>query len=345
MQLGKRQRTQRRRRGNALAALTVASVVLTGSPALSADRTDRNGNRDPSSRHPRAEAADGMPARFVAEVDGRIAVVSADTGRIERRLTDDRAGGSAEEPTVSPDGRTVWFSRGDGPCAAHLASIPVAGGAERKLRGSGEAGPEGLPLPRPGRAQLAYSRTGCDKPDEALVVGDLEGLEGHGQIGLAPLAWSRDGDHLLAVSSDGATVHLLDVNPAGTIVDDRELAPADGTSACRLQVVGFSPDDNNGYVAERRCGPSGEQGRRSLVLLDRGGDFRRAVVRLPRGQGFVDRPAFDSSGHSLLFSTAPSDAGGSAGTADDDVTLWLWRDGEVRRLARQSGYRHPSWLP
>ena len=115
----------------------------------------------------------------------------------------------------------------------------------------------------------------------------------------------------------------------------------------RAEEVVRNPKELLGLLtaAERRCGPSGDQARRGLVLLDRNGGFRSAVVRLPRGYDFVDRLAFDGTGHSLLFSTAPPQAGGSAGTAADDVTLWLWRDGEVRRLARQSRYRHPSWLP
>jgi hypothetical protein len=333
----------------AVAALAiVASGVVIGGPPASADRSrDRNRERASRPPHGTAEAANGMPARFVAQTGGRIAIVSADTGRVERLLTADQPSGGAEAPTVSPDGRTVWFSRVDGGCAAHLASVPVAGGDEEKVRGSGEAGPEGMPLPRPGRAQLAYSRSGCEHPGEALVVGDLRGVEGHGQVGLVPLAWSRDGDHLLAATADGAEVHLLTVNQGGAIVDDEDVAPADPTSECQLQVVGFSPDDNHGYVAVRRCGPAGGQPRRSLVLLDRNGALRGAVLRLPRGQDFVDRPALDATGHSLLYTTAPADAGrgSGAGPGGDQLALWLWRDGDSRLLARDGRYRHPSWLP
>lgn len=334
-----------RRRGRtvAVAALTIiGSIVLSGTPSGATGRSaGRSGSGDQggSSRRTRPDSgsADGLPARFVAGVDGRIAAVSAETGRVDRYLTAEHLGGGAEEPTVSPDGRTVWFSRGDGSCAAHIASVPTAGGSEKALPGSGEAGPEGTPLPRPGQAQLAWSRTDCQDSAEALVVGDLRGLQGHGQIGLVPLAWSRDGDQLLAVTSDGTEVHLIDVTPSGALDADRVLAPADRTADCRLQVVDFSPDDNGGYLAERRCGPSGEQGRRSLVLLDKDGGVRRAVLRLPRGEEFVDRAAFDRSGHALLYSTSAS--------AGEGISLWLWRDGDSRLLARQSRYRHPSWLP
>ena len=337
---GQRGPVTRRVASLAVAALTLcATVVATGGPAGSADRK-RDSERASGKRH--SEAADDMPARFVAEADGRVVVVSVENGRVKRRLTDRQPGGGAADPAVSPDGRTVWFSRGDGTCAAHLASVPVAGGPEQAVPGSGEAGPENQPLPRPGRAQLAFARTDCDEPGESLVVGDLRGLEGYGQTGLVPLAWSRDGDHLLAVTSDGVEVHLLGVNKAGAIVTDTELAPPDRSPDCRLEVVGFSPDDNDGYVAIRRCGRPGEGARRSLVLLDRSGGTRKVVLRLPRGVDFADRVAFDPTGRSVLYSTAPAEIEGGA---DPEITLWLRRDGQSRRVTRQSPYRNPSWLP
>ena len=338
-----------------VAVLTVVgSVAAIGGPAESAGRNrDRFRDRDRDRERQQAgrsydtrEAGNGQaPARFVAEFAGRIVVVSAETGRAERYLTDVKPGGGASYPAVSPDGRTVWFSRSEGACAAHLASAPVIGGKERKLPGSGEAGPETVPLPRPGRGQLAYARLDCDQPSAALIVGDLEGLEGHGQSGLVPLAWSRDGDRLLARTASGDETRLLDVNPAGAIVANRPFEPADTAADCRLAVLGFSPDDNNGYVAIRRCGPSDERGRRSLVLLDQGGNLRRTVLRLSRTQDFTDRPAFDRLGRSLLYATVPVNAEGATATDDRPVSLWLWRAGESRRLERQTRYRHPAWLP
>lgn len=334
---------QRGRLTRRVAPLAVAVLILVGAvgvtagPAGSADRK-RDRERAEGKRH--SEAAGDMPARFVAETDGRIVVVSVETGRVERHLTTQQSGGGAADPAVSPDGRTVWFSRGDGTCAAHLASVPVAGGKEQALPGSGEAGPENQPLPRPGRAQIAFARTDCDKPGEALVVGDVRGLEGYGQTGLIPLAWSRDGNRILAATDDSGEVRLLDINKAGAIVANRELAPADRSPDCRLEVVGFSPDNNDGYAAIRRCGGSGDNARRSLVLLDKNGGSRKVVLRLPRGLDFVDRIAFDPTGRSVLYSTAPSGIGESP-----EISLWLRRDGQSRRVTRQSAYRNPSWLP
>ncbi|HEV7536550.1 MAG TPA: hypothetical protein VGP90_13000, partial [Acidimicrobiia bacterium] len=156
--------------------VAVGLAVLAAAPAGSAERkayyphnpnndraSHRNPDADQSSRRQYGDPSTGgdLPAEFVAELDGRIVVVSAATGRVARRLTAEAPGGGASHPAVGPDGRTGWVSRGDGSCAAHLASVPAAGGPERSLPGSGEEGPESTPLPRPRHDQLAYTRASC----------------------------------------------------------------------------------------------------------------------------------------------------------------------------------------
>jgi hypothetical protein len=332
-------------------ALTVLALVASTAPARSATADGPSGRRrDPqrqSRRSYRTQPADaGSPARFVAEVDGQIVVVSAETGRIQRRLTAQQPGGGADSPAVTTDGRTVWFTRVDGTCDAHIASVPVAGTeAERKLAGSGEAGAELFPLPRPGHAQLAYARYHCNSAKVSLVVGDLRGVESHGQAGFIPVAWSRDGARLLAVTTKGDGLRLLDVNDAGAVVADHAVKPADPTPGCSLNVLGFSPDDNGGYVAVRRCGAEANgDSQPTLVLLDRNGTVRQTVIRLARGEDFGAVLAFDQSGHSLLFSTVPA-GGGANGDDQPEGTLWLSRDGNIRLLARQNPYRDAVWVP
>jgi len=328
-----------------IGAVTFVAVGLGAGaePAGSAERSrGRDSERSRRFRQPDDRAA--TPTRFVAEHGGRLVVVSAETGRIERVLTAPQPGGGAHEPAVTADGRAVWFSRGDGTCAAHLAQVPTAGGAEQRLPGSGEAGPEGNPLPRPGRPQVAYARTDCDDGGGTLVIGDLKGLEGYGQTDLVPLAWSRDGTHLLAAAADGDEAQLLEVSENGAIVSHRPLDLADTVAECADGAEVVAAYRAHGYLAVRRCG-MGESARRTLVLLSQEGKYRRTVVRLPRGEDFIDRPAFDPTGHSLLFSSAPAAFGDGSAANDPEISLWLWRDGETRVLARRSGYRHPSWLP
>jgi len=331
-------------------ALAALALVISTAPARSATAggpSGRSGDPPRQSRHSyRSEPDDaGMPARFVAELDGQILVVSAETGRVQRRLAAPQSGGGAENPAVTADGRTVWFTRVDGTCAAHIASVPVAGAAtERKLPGSGEAGAELFPLPRPDRPQVAFTRYHCNDGKVALIVGDVRGVESHGQRGFIPQAWSRDGAHLLAITARGDGLRLLDVNNAGAVVSDQAVNPADPSPGCSLNIVGFSPDDNGGYTALRRCRADGHGDTQpTLVLLDKTGAVRQTVLRLARGEDFGTVLAFDRSGHSLLFSTVP--AGGTAADRANPETLWVWRDGTIRLLARQSRYRDAAWVP
>jgi len=333
-----------------VAALAALALVLPTAPARSATAggpSGRSGDPPRQSRHSyRSEPHDaGTPARFVAELDGQILVVSAETGRVQRRLAAPQSSGGAESPAVTADGRTVWFTRVDGTCDAHIASVPVAGAAtERRLPGSGEAGAELFPLPRPDHPQLAFTRYHCNNGKVALIVSDVRGDESHGQLGFIPLAWSRDGAHLLAVTARGDGLRLLDVNDAGAVVSDQAVNPADPSPGCSLNVVGFSPDGNGGYAAVRRCGADGHGDTQpTFVLLDQKGGLRQTVLRLARGEDFGAVLAFDRSGHSLLYSTVP--AGGSAANQTGSETLWVWRDGNVRLLARQSRYRDAAWVP
>ncbi|HZQ79144.1 MAG TPA: hypothetical protein VFE55_17545 [Acidimicrobiia bacterium] len=329
-----------------MTALTALALFGPVAPARSAPAGRSRDPQRPSRHSYRSEPADaGMPARFVAELDGQLVVVSADTGRIQRRLTAEQPGGGAASPAITANGRTVWFTRGDGTCAAHIASVPAAGtSAERPLPGSGDDGPELFPLPRPGHAQLALTRYRCSDGTVTLVVGDLRGVESHGQTGLIPRAWSRDGAHLLAINAKSGGLRLLDVNNAGGVVSDQPVNPADPTPGCSLNVVGFSPDDNDGYVAVRHCGAGGNgDAQPTLVLLDRTGAVRQTVLRLARGEDFGAVVAFDQSGHSLLYSTVA--AGNSAAGQTGRETLWAWRDGTVWLLARQNPYHGAAWLP
>lgn len=310
--------------------------------------------------HGKGPAADD-PASFVAELDGRVVVGSAATGNVVRTLTGEQPGGGAGDPAVDADRQVVWFSRGDGSCATHLASVPVAGGPETPMPGSGEYGTDSEPLPRPGYDQIAFYRAPCH-PDPAgdpaatpggdpggggLVVSDAQGLEGHGQTGFIPVAWSGDGKRLLATPANRAGMAVLDVDDNGAVTNAADLTLADQNPDCSLSVVGFRPDAEPGYVAVRRCAAPGEDIRRALVVLDEAGAVRSRSLHLSSGQDFVE-VAFDRQGDSLLYSTVAVPVGAddpAAGDSEPEVTLWRRQSGTSRAVARQSRYRHVSWAP
>lgn len=115
----------------------------------------------------------GMPPTFFAETrDHRIAVVSSSTGEVERYLTDPQAGGGAGGFTLSPDGKTLFLSRGDGTCAGHVAKMDLVSGGEEPIPGNvppANAVDSGLSL-RPDGGAVAFSRYHCDTGVIDLVI-------------------------------------------------------------------------------------------------------------------------------------------------------------------------------
>lgn len=83
--------------------------------------------------------AAGFPAAFVgvswaATATAAVAAVySAADGHLIRKLTVPMPGGGLGIPRLSPDGRTVIFSRGQGSCAQTIDTVPFRGGREQVL--------------------------------------------------------------------------------------------------------------------------------------------------------------------------------------------------------------------
>jgi hypothetical protein len=85
-----------------------------------------------------AASAASFPADFIADSwavgsSDVVAVYSAANGRLIRKLTVPMPGGGPGAPQLSPDGRTVIFSRGQGTCAQTIDTVPFRGGREQVL--------------------------------------------------------------------------------------------------------------------------------------------------------------------------------------------------------------------
>lgn len=109
------------------------------------------------------------PRTFVGETvvaPTRLARYSARTGSLLKYLTAPEPGGGVGEPELSPDGRTILFTRDLGTCAETIDTVPARGGTERVLIpmiGSGIT----ATIPDPGASlsadgrYLLYSMTQC----------------------------------------------------------------------------------------------------------------------------------------------------------------------------------------
>jgi WD40-like Beta Propeller Repeat len=143
--------------------------------------------------------AAGFPADFIGvswattPVMAVVAVYSAADGHLIRTLTVPMPGGGPGDPRLSPDGRTVIFSRGQGSCAQTIDTVPFRGGREQVLipmTGTGNNGilPGDPSYSADGR-YLIYDTVPCDPSGHALLhirdLGTGRELTGAGFLGVA----------------------------------------------------------------------------------------------------------------------------------------------------------------
>jgi hypothetical protein len=170
---------------------------------------------------PTAPAAD-FPADFVAVgADGVVAVYSAADGALIRTLTVPMPGGGPGGPRLSPDGRTVIFSRGTGTCAQIIDTVPFRGGPEQTLipitgnplSGNNYSIPGDPSYSADGR-YLVYDTVPCGPSGHALVhIRDLatgRELTGAGLLGYAGSVFlDHDGEVVSAGPGFGLEVLRL----------------------------------------------------------------------------------------------------------------------------------------
>lgn len=150
--------------------------------------------------------AAGFPADFIGvswattPVMAVEAVYSATDGHLIRKLTVPMPGGGLGDPRLSPDGRTVIFSRGQGTCAQTIDTVPFRGGREQVLvpmtgTGNNAINPGDPSYSADGR-YLIYDTVPCNPSGHVLLhIRDLSTgreLTGAGFLGVADSVF---GDH------------------------------------------------------------------------------------------------------------------------------------------------------
>jgi hypothetical protein len=162
-------------RARAAGAMLAAGLFLMatgcGSPAATASPA--------APAAPAGAAAAGFPAEFIgvswatSPVSAVVAVYSATGGHLIRKLTVPMPGGGMGDPRLSPDGRTVIFSRGQGSCAQTIDTVPFRGGREQVLipmTGSGNnAVNPGDPSYSGDGRYLSYDTVPCNPAEHTLV--------------------------------------------------------------------------------------------------------------------------------------------------------------------------------
>jgi len=160
--------------------------------------------------------AAGFPADFagVSPDFGTVAVYSATDGHLIRTLTVPMPGGGPGTPRLSPDGRTVIFSRGQGSCAQTIDTVPFRGGRELVLVpmagiGNNATNPGDPSYSADGR-YLIYDTVPCGPSGHALLhIRDLSTgreLTGAGLLGYGGSVFL---DHDSEVVSAGPGLEVL----------------------------------------------------------------------------------------------------------------------------------------
>jgi hypothetical protein len=214
------------------AAVTVtAACVLTGGVVVAG--TD--GLPQPAA--PAARPIRTAPASFVAQVDGRVAVVSTASGKVVRYLTHAPAGHGQFFFALSEDRDTVWFSDVDVCGHSGIYRVSYQGGGAVRVDRSANA--EALTVSQDG-SKLVYRPLGCHGSSPAFAVLDLRtgktrrwAYSQRGEV-LGPMAWIPDGRHLAYIEFFGSSgtlrsrAWLLDTTGPGTsLAASRPLPPPD----------------------------------------------------------------------------------------------------------------------
>jgi len=250
------------------ATMTTPVTVMTATPAA------------------RGVAAAGFPADFIGvswattAVTAVVAVYSAADGHLIRKLTVPLPGGGVGAPRLSPDGRTVIFSRGQGSCAQTIDTVPLGGGREQVLvpmtgTGNNAINPGGPSYSADGR-YLIYDTVPCSPSGRALVhIRDLSTGRELIRAGLlgdaAELASSVFLDHDSEVVSFVFTQAGLEVLRIPSMAEAVYPAPR----GCRYQALAGTETELDALL---QCGPGHQLS--AVAVSPRTFAVTRTLIRL-----------------------------------------------------------------
>ncbi|MGQ0805887.1 MAG: TolB family protein [Actinomycetota bacterium] len=291
---------RRRRRQtvrDAASGLAAAAVIVGGVVGLAALRDDETGNvtAGPTSTQPR---------EIAAIVDGKVVVLSSADGTIVRTLAEGADADGASTIAVSPDGKTVYFTRvqTDALCELdappQIVSVPVDGGPIAIVASGGN------PVLSPDGRYIAYASGGPNQcgPTNLLVVQELNTDQfrqqlyegGEDVLSVEPYGWSVDSQRLLyrTVPAASDDIRTYELEPAtGAPPRSISLPEAGGPAVYLGEHTGLAvavPQSNSAHVLalDPATGASGllfELSEVPVVTLDADptGDHVLAVALAP----------------------------------------------------------------
>src|ERR1700730_446690 len=328
-----------RARGAGMVGLVVVAVVVAEVAILRPTERETR-----ISTGPRITAA-GMPGEVVAvTTDGRLVVMRSTDGHVTRQLASDAVvdprglNGEALSLAITPDGKTVYFMS-NAFSGATISSVPLAGGPVTNVLGQGCC--VHSPAVSPDGRWLAYSGV----PDRSDAGRDILLLDlslprgptaasytrrwtsstplGPG-IGIGPLAWAPDSQHLAFIhndSPDPRSPRVLDINaPESTLLDQLPAVHLPDGQPGQARWAGYL--GNTGDML-------GITGRNSQVVATdaRTGIGTHFLFTLPGATA----PAADISGNHLVV------------TGTDGLYTWNTGDSQPHKIAEH--VLAAAWVP
>lgn len=343
-----RHRRTLRRVRTATAAVVVGAAVVVAIGVYGGD--DRESTRVEVVDSTPGDAA---PERIVAAVDGRLVVLDASDGSIERVIHDTGAAWGAEGLAVSRDGGSVVVSlfnvhecETDG--SANLRWIDTRTGDVRWIAVAGSS----LLTPDGRRIVYATCRSlGGGRPRRAVLgVSDADpegswGLEMPGGPAgdarwLDPVAFLPSGRLLVRLDDDWSQAYTLDLDryteaaPGQPPVYEPLELPAGTTAVAAL-------GDTGGLVVAREIASGTE-----LIEVDADSGAHVRTLFEIRGLSVVALRS-DPTGAHLVFTATPRESPGERRSPRSASSLWRWSHGEnaPRKIASFGEVADAAWLP
>jgi Tol biopolymer transport system component len=216
-------------------------------------------------------AGDGRTLVFRALSPAGRGIFSARLGRLDDR-TELLSDPDALAPALSPDGRTLYFVRGEATTLEFVAHVLDPRGVPERVLVSGGTGPNWLPRVSPDGRWVAFVETGSSGANLYVRSTDPDRTERWpvaSQVGES-IAWSPDGaelyfvarDSMMAARTTGAADSMFTVGRAHALFAMRT-EYSTGISTERGASFAVAPDGRF-LIARQQSGPTGLR----LMLVD-----------------------------------------------------------------------------
>jgi hypothetical protein len=311
--------------GLSAAAAVIGAVVLTAILRHGGDGTRIAGTGGPA-----------RPHELVAIENGKVLVLDSQDGHVIRPLVEERDAQNASSVAVTPDGKTVFFTRAirtpgcEQDAVAEIVTVPVGGGELRTVAHGQQ------PVVSPDGGQIAFGApddpNGCGAPTH-LAVGPVDAtgpsafraiVVGADVANVEPVAWDPDGFSIVVrVIPNGGDKHqFFEVDPRAD-----QPAPAEVKLPKDSSFTGFLGSSGDRVVVRYTADGNATE----VDAVDAGTGAVKVKLFEVSGRS-IDSLSVDATGDHLLFATV-----GFSPQRPEEPRLWRWSRGDTQPIQLGAG--------